>query len=34
MFGFSWLLIAVGVAGYFMRGGLSFGIDFTGGTVI
>ena len=34
LFGISWLLIAVGVAGYFLRGGFAFGIDFTGGTII
>ena len=33
-FGFSWLLIVLGVIGYFMHGGLSYGIDFTGGTII
>lgn len=33
-FGFSWVLILLGVIGYFMRGGLTYGIDFTGGTVI
>lgn len=33
-FGFSWLLIAMGVIGYVTHGGLSYGIDFTGGTVI
>jgi preprotein translocase subunit SecF len=33
-FGFSWLLIALGAIGYVTRGGLSYGIDFTGGTVI
>ena len=33
-FGFSWLLIALGVAGYFMHSGMAFGIDFTGGTII
>lgn len=31
---FSWLLIALGVIGYITHGGLSYGIDFTGGTVI
>jgi preprotein translocase subunit SecF len=31
---FSLLLLAAGVAGYFMRGGLTYGIDFTGGTII
>jgi preprotein translocase subunit SecF len=34
LFGISWLLIAVGVTGYFLRGGLALGIDFTGGTII
>jgi preprotein translocase subunit SecF len=33
-FGFSWVLIVLGVIGYFIRGGLTYGIDFTGGTVI
>jgi preprotein translocase subunit SecF len=33
-FGFSWLLIALGVIGYMVNGGLALGIDFTGGTVI
>jgi preprotein translocase subunit SecF len=33
-FGFSWLLIALGVIGYITHRGLSYGIDFTGGTVI
>ena len=33
-FGFSWLLIVLGVTGYLMHGGLTFGIDFTGGTII
>jgi preprotein translocase subunit SecF len=33
-FGFSWLLIALGAIGYVTYGGLSYGIDFTGGTVI
>ncbi len=33
-FGFSWLLIVLGVIGYITHGGLSYGIDFTGGTVI
>jgi preprotein translocase subunit SecF len=32
-FGFSWLLIALGVIGYIVYGGLTYGIDFTGGTV-
>jgi preprotein translocase subunit SecF len=33
-FGFSWLLIALGAIGYVVNKGLSYGIDFTGGTVI
>lgn len=33
-FGFSWLLIVLGVIGYFKRQGLAYNIDFTGGTVI
>ncbi len=33
-FGFSWLLMAIGLAGYLMHGGLTYGIDFTGGTII
>jgi preprotein translocase subunit SecF len=33
-FGFSWLLIALGITGYILRNGLAYGIDFTGGTVI
>jgi preprotein translocase subunit SecF len=33
-FGFSWILIVLGAIGYFMHGGLTYGIDFTGGTVI
>jgi preprotein translocase subunit SecF len=33
-FGISWLLIMLGAAGYFINGGLSYNIDFTGGTVI
>jgi preprotein translocase subunit SecF len=33
-FGFSWLLIVLGVTGYITNHGLSYGIDFTGGTVI
>jgi preprotein translocase subunit SecF len=33
-FGLSWILALAGIAGYFMRGGLSYGIDFTGGTII
>ncbi len=31
---FSLLLLAVGIAGYVMHGGLAFGIDFTGGTIV
>jgi preprotein translocase subunit SecF len=33
-FGFSWLLIALGAIGYYTHGGLEYGIDFTGGTII
>lgn len=33
-FGLSGLLLALGVVGYFVRGGLAWGIDFTGGTII
>jgi preprotein translocase subunit SecF len=33
-FGFSWLLIILGVIGYITNGGLIYGIDFTGGTII
>jgi preprotein translocase subunit SecF len=33
-FGFSWLLILLGIIGYVIHGGLSYGIDFTGGTII
>ena len=33
-FGFSWLLIMLGAIGYFIHGGLSYGNDFTGGTII
>lgn len=33
-FGFSWFLMVIGLIGYFMHGGLSYGIDFTGGTII
>ncbi len=33
-FGFSLLLLLAGAAGYYMRGGLKYGIDFTGGTII
>lgn len=34
LLGISALLIVIGVAGYLMRGGFAFGIDFTGGTII
>lgn len=30
----SWALLLLGVAAYFVRGGLALGIDFTGGTII
>jgi len=33
-FGISWALLAAGVVGYIVRGGLTWGIDFTGGTQI
>lgn len=33
-FGISWVLLAAGIVGYFVRGGLALGIDFTGGTVV
>ena len=33
-FGISLLFLALGVCGYIMRGGLKYGIDFTGGTII
>jgi preprotein translocase subunit SecF len=33
-FGFSWVLIVLGVIGYITHSGLRYGIDFTGGTVI
>jgi len=33
-FGFSLLLLLLGVGGYIMRGGLKYGIDFTGGTIM
>lgn len=33
-FGLSWVLLAFGIVGYFVRGGLALGIDFTGGTVV
>ena len=32
--GASWVLFALGVIGYFVRGGFAYGIDFTGGTSI
>jgi preprotein translocase subunit SecF len=33
-FSFSFLLLAIGAVGYVMHGGLEYGIDFTGGTLI
>jgi preprotein translocase subunit SecF len=33
-FGLSWFLLALGVVGYFVHGGLALGIDFKGGTVV
>jgi preprotein translocase subunit SecF len=33
-FGLSALLFVLGVIGYLVRGGLAFGIDFTGGTIV
>ncbi len=33
-FGLSWILLAAGIVGYFIHGGLTWGIDFTGGTQI
>jgi preprotein translocase subunit SecF len=33
-FGLSWILIVLGIIGYFIHGGLTYGIDFTGGTLI
>jgi preprotein translocase subunit SecF len=33
-FGFSWLLILLGAIAYIRHGGLEYGIDFTGGTLI
>lgn len=30
----SWLVIAIGLASIFLRGGLNYGIDFVGGTVV
>ena len=32
--GASFLLLALGISSYVMQGGLAFGIDFTGGTII
>ena len=32
--GASFLLLTIGISSYFMQGGLAFGIDFTGGTII
>jgi preprotein translocase subunit SecF len=34
LFGISWALVLIGVAGYIMRGGFAYGIDFTGGTIV
>ena len=34
LFGLSWILLGLGVAGYFAYGGLVMGIDFKGGTVV
>jgi preprotein translocase subunit SecF len=33
-FGISWALVVLGIAGYWLNHGLTYGIDFTGGTVI
>lgn len=33
-FGFSWVLMAAGLAGYFYHHGFEYGIDFSGGTII
>jgi preprotein translocase subunit SecF len=33
-FGISFSLFAIGIIAYFMRGGLNYGIDFTGGTIV
>jgi len=33
-FGLSWILLALGIAGYLIRGGFAWGIDFRGGTVV
>jgi preprotein translocase subunit SecF len=32
--GASWVLIVIGAIGYWLHGGFSYGIDFTGGTII
>ena len=32
--GASWVLLLLGVIGYFVRGGFVYGIDFTGGTIV
>ena len=32
--GLSWVLALAGIVGWFIRGGLAYGIDFTGGTVV
>ena len=34
LFGLTWILLGLGIAGYFLRGGLVLGIDFKGGTVV
>ena len=34
LFGLSWVLLGLGVAAYFVYGGLAMGIDFKGGTVV
>jgi preprotein translocase subunit SecF len=33
-FGFSWLIMAFGLFGWFYHKGLAYGIDFSGGTII
>jgi preprotein translocase subunit SecF len=33
-FGISWVLLAAGIVGWFIHGGLTWGIDFTGGTQV
>ncbi len=33
-FGFSWLLMVLGLIGYFINHGFAYGIDFSGGTII